>query len=128
MRRKEKAIAKEEVIEILNSAEYGVLCTISADNTPYGTPMNFVYVDGAIYFHCAPEGHRIENIKGNHSVCLNVVDSVKLMPEKIQHPVPLGDGVRNHSHCGRPCGEEKRNQGDCGQTQSGLSQGGNGVY
>lgn len=40
MRRKEKAIAKEEVIEILNSAEYGVLCTISADNTPYGTPMN----------------------------------------------------------------------------------------
>lgn len=82
MRRKEKAIAKEEVIEILNSAEYGVLCTISADNTPYGTPMNFVYVDGAIYFHCAPEGHRLENIKGNRSVCLNVVDSVKLMPEK----------------------------------------------
>ena len=85
MRRKEKAIAKEEVIEILNSAEYGVLCTISADNTPYGTPMNFVYVDGAIYFHCAPEGIGSKNIKGNHSVCLNVVDSVKLMPEKFNN-------------------------------------------
>ena len=82
MRRKEKAISREETMEVLNSAEYGVLSTISGDNTPYGTPMNFVYVDGAIYFHCALEGHRIENIKGNSSACLNVVDSVVLMPEK----------------------------------------------
>lgn len=82
MRRKEKAISREETMEVLNSAEYGVLSTISGDNTPYGTPMNFVYVDGAIYFHCALEGHRIENIKGNSSACLNVVDSVVLMPDK----------------------------------------------
>lgn len=82
MRRKEKAISQEEAVEVLNNAEYGVLSTISGDNTPYGTPMNFAYVDGAIYFHCALEGHRIENIKGNSSACLNVVDSVVLMPEK----------------------------------------------
>ena len=46
----------------------------------------------------------------------------------IQHPVPFGGGVRNHSHCGRSCGKEKGHQGDCGQTQPGLSKGGNGVY
>lgn len=82
MRRKEKAISQEEALEALEKAEYGVLSTISTDNTPYGTPMNFVYVDGAIYFHCAKEGHRLENLAANSSACLNVVDSVKLMPEK----------------------------------------------
>ena len=81
MRRKEKAMTQEETLEVLANAEYGVLSTISEDNTPYGTPMNFVYLDGAIYFHCAVEGHRLENIAGNHSVCFNAVDSVKLMPE-----------------------------------------------
>lgn len=82
MRRKEKAMTQEETLEVLENAEYGVLSTISKDNTPYGTPMNFVYLDGAIYFHCALEGHRLENIAGNSNVCLSVVDSVKLMPAK----------------------------------------------
>ncbi len=82
MRRKEKAMPAEESMEVLEKAEYGVLCTVSADNTPYGVPMNFANLDNAIYFHCAKEGHRIENIQNNSSVCLNVVDSVQLMPEK----------------------------------------------
>lgn len=82
MRRQEKAMPQEETLEVLDKAEYGVLSTISADDTPYGTPMNFARVGDAIYFHCALEGHRMENIAGNKSVCLNVVDSVVLMPEK----------------------------------------------
>ena len=82
MLRKEKAMSKEETLEVLEQAEYGVLATISGDDTPYAVPMNFVYVGDVIYFHCALEGHRLENIKGNNSVCLNVVDSVVLMPEK----------------------------------------------
>ncbi len=82
MRRKEKAMSKEETLEVLEKAEYGVLATVSGDNTPYAVPMNFVCVGDAIYFHCALKGHRLENIAGNHNVCLNVVDSVVLMPEK----------------------------------------------
>lgn len=81
MRRGEKAFSQEEAIEVLNHAEYGILSTISTDNTPYGSPLNFTYEDGAIYFHCAPVGHRMENIKNNSNVCFNVVDSVVLMPE-----------------------------------------------
>lgn len=82
MRRQEKAMSEAETLEVLDKAEYGVLSTISADNTPYGVPMNFARVGDAIYFHCAKEGHRIENIEGNKSVCLNVVDSVVLMPKE----------------------------------------------
>ncbi|MCI7304270.1 pyridoxamine 5'-phosphate oxidase family protein [Ihubacter massiliensis] len=82
MRRSEKAMTREESMEVLEKAEYGVLSTISTDQTPYGTPMNFVYQDGAIYFHCALTGHRLENLAANSSACLTVTDSVKLMPEK----------------------------------------------
>lgn len=53
MRRKEKMISQEEVMEVLETAEYGVLSTVSGDGIPYGTPVNFVFMDGAIYFHCA---------------------------------------------------------------------------
>lgn len=82
MRRQEKAMPQEETLEVLDRAEYGILSTISADNTPYGVPMNFARVGDAIYFHCAKEGHRIENIQGNKNVCLSVVDSVVLMPKE----------------------------------------------
>lgn len=82
MRRNEKAIPKEECLEALAAAEYGVLSTVSTDETPYGVPMNFAYADGAIYFHCALQGHRLENLEKNKNGCLTVVDSVQLMPEK----------------------------------------------
>lgn len=82
MRRNEKAIPKEECLEALAAAEYGVLSTVSTDETPYGVPMNFAYADGAIYFHCALQGHRLENLAKNKNGCLTVVDSVQLMPEK----------------------------------------------
>lgn len=82
MRRNEKAISADEILEVLDNAEYGILSTISEDGTPYGTPLNFVYSDGIIYFHCAREGHKLENIRYNENVCFNVVDSVLLMPEE----------------------------------------------
>lgn len=81
MRRKEKMISQNEAIEVLNGAEYGVLSTVSTDGIPYGTPVNFVYYDGAIYFHCALTGHKLQNIADNSNVSFTVVDSVELMPE-----------------------------------------------
>ena len=82
MRRKEKMISREEILEVLASAEYGILSTVGADGMPYGTPVNFAYADDAIYFHCAKEGHKLSNLKSNNSVCFTAVDSVELMPEK----------------------------------------------
>lgn len=82
MRRKEKMISQEEIMEVLETAEYGVLSTVSGDGIPYGTPVNFVFMDGAIYFHCATEGHRLGNIAANDNVCFTVVDSVELMPDQ----------------------------------------------
>ena len=82
MRRKEKMISQEEIMEVLETAEYGVLSTVSGDGIPYGTPVNFVFMDGATYFHCATEGHKLGNIAANDNVCFTVVDSVELMPDQ----------------------------------------------
>lgn len=82
MRRKEKMISHEETLEVLASAEYGIMSTVGADGMPYGTPVNFVYKDDAIYFHCATEGHKLSNLEASDKVCFTVVDSVELMPEK----------------------------------------------
>lgn len=83
MRRKDRLISREECEKALQEAEYGSLATISADGTPYITPLNFVYKDGALYFHCAKNvGHKMENIAANKKACFSVVDSVNLIPEK----------------------------------------------
>lgn len=83
MRRKDRLISEEECMEALQAAEYGTLATISEDNTPYITPMNFAYHEGSLYFHCTKEsGHKLENIAYNKNACFNVVDSVELIPEK----------------------------------------------
>lgn len=79
MRRSNRAIGQDEIIETIKSAEFGILSTVSEDGMPYGTPMNFTYDDGALYFHCASEGHKLDNIRYNSSGCFTVVDSVELM-------------------------------------------------
>ena len=79
MRRGEKAISPEECVEVLKGGEYGVLATVSTDGTPYGVPITYAYEDGAIYYHCATKGHKLENIEHNSAATFTVVDSVELM-------------------------------------------------
>jgi nitroimidazol reductase NimA-like FMN-containing flavoprotein (pyridoxamine 5'-phosphate oxidase superfamily) len=39
-------------------------------------------VDNAIYFHCAPEGHKLENIAADSRVSFCVVGATEVLPEK----------------------------------------------
>jgi len=82
LRRKDRAIPQEEAIAILNKAEYGVLSTISDNGEPYGVPLSFCIIDGCIYFHCAVEGQKIDNITQNKSVSFCVVGNTKILPDE----------------------------------------------
>ena len=82
MRRKDRMISQEEINESLKNAEYGVLSSVSVDGIPYGTPVNFVHIENAIYFHSATEGHKLNNFAANPNVSFTVVDSVELMPAR----------------------------------------------
>lgn len=82
LRRKDRAISNDEAIAILNKAEYGVLSTVSPDGKPYGVPLNFCIIDHCLYFHCAIEGQKIDNIEKNKSVSFCAVGDNKILPDK----------------------------------------------
>ena len=82
LRRKDRAITDDEAIAILNKAEYGVLSTISPDGKPYGVPLSFCIIDNCIYFHCAIEGRKIDNIEKNNSVSFCAVGNTEILPNK----------------------------------------------
>jgi len=53
---------REDMIRILNSCRIGRLATLDADGYPYITPVNFVFYQGCVYFHCALQGEKLDNL------------------------------------------------------------------
>ena len=80
MRRKDKAMQDGAIIGLLQNGEYGVLSTIDGDDQPYGVPLNYVLMNNCIYFHCALEGHKLDNLALNHKVSFCVVGRTNLLP------------------------------------------------
>lgn len=72
-----------ESISLLEHQRVGHLATCSTSGTPYITPLNFVYYDGSIFFHCAATGQKLDNISINDQVCFAVhqVDKQVFQPE-----------------------------------------------
>jgi uncharacterized protein len=82
MRRSDRAIPEAKAREILRQGQYGVLSTVSPDGQPYGVPVSYSYVNDAIYFHSALEGHKIENLAANDRVSFCVVAKMEILPDK----------------------------------------------
>ncbi|MGD9567864.1 MAG: pyridoxamine 5'-phosphate oxidase family protein [Sedimentibacter sp.] len=82
MRRKDKQLTNEKCNEILKNSEIGVLSTICENGYPYGVPLNYVYFNNSIYFHCAKIGQKLDNIKFNDKVSFCVTCDVELLPDK----------------------------------------------
>jgi len=82
LRRKDKKIEIAAAQEILYSAEYGILSTVGPDGQPYGVPLNYVYRNEAIFFHCALTGHKLDNLRSNPKVSFCVVGDTEVLPAK----------------------------------------------
>lgn len=80
MRRKERQMQGKAVENLLHSGEYGVLAC-EKDGIPYAVPVNYIYQNGAIYFHCATEGRKIDYFSTNKRVCFTVVGESKVIPD-----------------------------------------------
>ena len=79
MRRKDKEIKdKAEMEAILAKADLCHLALVD-DDGPYATPVNFGYENGAIYFHSATAGRKIEAIRKNPRVSFCVYADYKLL-------------------------------------------------
>ena len=44
-------------------AQRGVLSVLGDDGYSYSVPLNFLYDNGKLYFHCAVEGHKIDALR-----------------------------------------------------------------
>lgn len=71
-RMKTHQLTTEQISRLLRESLVGCLATVGIDNTPYVTPVHFVYTDGDIYFHGLPKGQKISNIQANPDVSFNV--------------------------------------------------------
>lgn len=82
MRRIERQLDSKEAIELLERCEYGILSTTGENGYAYGVPLSYAYMDNAIYFHCALEGYKLDNIKNNNQVSFCVVGVTEPIAEK----------------------------------------------
>lgn len=82
MRRSDREITIQEATALLHGGEYGIMSTVGSDGQPYGVPLSYVYRDNCIYFHCAPDGHKLDNINREARVSFCVVGATKVLPDK----------------------------------------------
>jgi nitroimidazol reductase NimA-like FMN-containing flavoprotein (pyridoxamine 5'-phosphate oxidase superfamily) len=80
MRRREKEITDQSVIESI--LQRATVCRIGLCDrgTPYVVPVNFGYEDHRLYFHSAGEGRKVDVLKENNRVCFEVDIDVELLP------------------------------------------------
>ena len=74
MRRFKQQLTDEECIAILQNEPRGVLAVSGDDGYPYTVPLDFVYENGVLYFHCAKEGHKLDALRACDKASFCVLD------------------------------------------------------
>ena len=82
LRRKDRRMTGPEAHELLERGEYGVLSTRGSDGAPYGIPLSYCVINRGIFFHCAVEGHKLENIAVDGRVSFCVVGTTEVLPDR----------------------------------------------
>ena len=73
MRRSDKAVTEQSVIEKILRAGKTCQLAFAAEPVPYLVTLNYGYHDGALYCHSALEGRKIDLIKENCQAAFTVV-------------------------------------------------------
>lgn len=85
MRRKDRALPVEQAERLLREGAFGVLSMAGKNGYGYGVPLNYVYKDNCIYFHCAGEGYKLDCIACNDKVSFCVIGDTKPLPDKFSY-------------------------------------------
>lgn len=80
MRRSDRQLGETEAREILEQGAYGVLSTVAADGAPYGVPLSYCLLEGAIYLHSAREGRKLDHLAREPRVSFCVVGATEVLP------------------------------------------------
>ena len=80
IRRKDRVLDDEQAVRLLETGEYGFLAMCGINGYGYGIPINYVLDGKKIYFHCAPEGFKLDNIRQNNRVSFCVTGRTQVLP------------------------------------------------
>ena len=82
MRLTRQQLSLEETEAILRMEGTGTLALAGDDGYPYSVPVNYIYLDGCIYFHGAQQGHKCDAIAREPKASMSVIAADTLIPEK----------------------------------------------
>ncbi len=82
MRRFRQQLSQEECEAVLHRRTSGVLAVTGDNSWPYAVPLSYVYQDGAVFFHCAKAGHKLDALRREPRASFCVIDQDKVIPEK----------------------------------------------
>lgn len=82
MRRKDREMDQAFALDVIDRCAYAVMSMVSPDGSPYGVPLSIVRIDEYIYFHCAPEGKKLEALRKNPKVSVSCVGNVKPLTDE----------------------------------------------
>ena len=72
MRKKEREIIDKELLESIIRRTKVCRIAMSLDDIPYVIPVNYGYKDNCLYIHSAREGKKLNILKQNNKVCVEM--------------------------------------------------------
>lgn len=82
MRRTARQMDGKKCVDVLQSGTSGVLALMGDGGYPYAVPLSYFYEGGAIWFHCAKAGHKLDAVRGGERCSFCVVARDDVDPEK----------------------------------------------
>ena len=78
MRKKSREMSAAWALDVMDKAPYITVSMTTADGMPYAVPLSLARKDEqTFYFHCAPEGKKLDIQQSNPHVCLSAVSKCK---------------------------------------------------
>ena len=76
----------DKVKEFLHQEHVGRFATVDSNGYPQIIPMNFVFLNDAVYMHSHPRGEKIENFRANQKVGFEVDRELEFLPSYFEDP------------------------------------------
>ena len=87
MRRKKRELTERDRLEaLLSEIGHGTLASVGPDGWPVLRPLNFVLHDGAVYFHGAHKGEKMDVLADDDRVSFLAVKDYSIIPSFFTDP------------------------------------------
>ena len=82
MRRKDREVTDAAFFKDVFDKSHVLTVAFIDDGCPYCVPLSFVEREGALYFHCAREGRKLDCMSQDPHVYFNAFDEIEVDSEK----------------------------------------------